>query len=184
MSVMDREGSPSTRDLRLLAAALPAFGGVVAALAWWSAGALGGAAVFTGVCGLIAAVLDGESGRMEKAWGLLLPGLFGTAWAGATLLGPGPAAAIAIGLGAAGGCAALTAAGPAVYGAWMRAGRPAGWVVSRVLLAAVFYGVITPIGLMLRLGGRDLLGLRLDRGASSYWRVRGPGEGGRYFRQW
>lgn len=34
---------------------------------------------------------------------------------------------------------------------WMTALRPIQWLVSRVLLAAVFYGVFTPIGLLLRL---------------------------------
>jgi hypothetical protein len=34
---------------------------------------------------------------------------------------------------------------------------PIGWMVSRLILAAVFYLVVTPIGLILRLTGRDPL---------------------------
>ena len=37
---------------------------------------------------------------------------------------------------------------------------PIGWVVSHVLLGAIFYGVVTPIGLILRLTGHDPLQLK------------------------
>ncbi len=46
---------------------------------------------------------------------------------------------------------------------------PIGWVVSHVLLAVVFYGVFTPIGLVMRLLGRDPLERRFDPEAPSYW---------------
>ena len=63
-------------------------------------------------------------------------------------------------------------------------GLPIGWVVSHVLMAIAFYGVITPIGLLLRLAGRDLLEQRLDREAKSYWQPRRPvTDRRRYFRQ-
>lgn len=45
---------------------------------------------------------------------------------------------------------------------------PFGWVVSRLILAIVFYGVVTPIGLLLRLAGRDPLALRTKK-KPSYW---------------
>jgi hypothetical protein len=45
---------------------------------------------------------------------------------------------------------------------------PVGWTVSRLLLAAVFYGVLTPVGLAFRLAGRDVLGLR-PRRSETYW---------------
>jgi len=37
---------------------------------------------------------------------------------------------------------------------------PIGWVVSHILLGAIFYGVVTPIGLILRLTGHDALQLK------------------------
>jgi hypothetical protein len=46
---------------------------------------------------------------------------------------------------------------------------PIGFVVSHLILAAIFYGVILPVGLGLRLAGRDPLARRFDRGAGSYW---------------
>ena len=46
---------------------------------------------------------------------------------------------------------------------------PIGWLLSRVVLAAVFYLTVTPIGLAMRLLGRDPLHRRFDPGARTYW---------------
>ena len=46
---------------------------------------------------------------------------------------------------------------------------PIGFVVSYVVLAVLFYLVLTPIGLILRLTGWDPLCRRFDPGANSYW---------------
>jgi hypothetical protein len=51
---------------------------------------------------------------------------------------------------------------------------PLAWVVSHLVLAGVFYGMFTPLGLAMRLWGRDALRLRPDAGAGSYWEPR-PG---------
>jgi hypothetical protein len=55
---------------------------------------------------------------------------------------------------------------------WMAAVAPIGWLVSRVVLAIVYFLVITPIGLIRRLRGHDPLALRADPTASSYWVAR------------
>ena len=61
---------------------------------------------------------------------------------------------------------------------------PIGWVVSNLMLAIVYYGVITPIGLIRRRGGRDPLGRKLDPSAASHWaEVRPNMRPDRYFRQ-
>jgi saxitoxin biosynthesis operon SxtJ-like protein len=71
-----------------------------------------------------------------------------------------------------------------VYVAWMCAVFPIGWLVSHLLLAAVFYLLITPLGLLLRLIGRDKLKLRFERDAKTYWTPREPPPASdRYFRQ-
>ena len=36
--------------------------------------------------------------------------------------------------------------------------------------------IITPIGIALRLSGKELLDLRIDKSATSYWRRRSPGD--------
>ena len=68
-----------------------------------------------------------------------------------------------------------------VYIGWMKFAFVLGWVNTRILLGLFFYLVLTPIGLVLRLTGKDLLGLKIDRTASSYWikRQRKPFEPGR-----
>lgn len=71
-----------------------------------------------------------------------------------------------------------------VYVGWMIAVSPIGFVVSTLILALVFYGVVWPIGFCLRRRGRDALALRLDRSAASYWiRRRNDPDPRRYFRQ-
>lgn len=61
---------------------------------------------------------------------------------------------------------------------------PMGWAVSHVLLALVFYGMFTPLGLWMRLWGRDPLQRRFDPEAPSYWAPRPPAkEPKSYFRQ-
>lgn len=46
---------------------------------------------------------------------------------------------------------------------------PIGWTVSHLAMAIVYYGVLTPVGLVFRLMGRDALQRRLDREATTYW---------------
>ncbi len=62
----------------------------------------------------------------------------------------------------------------AVFVVLMVVAAPLGFVISHVFLALIFYLVITPIGLVFRLMGRDVIGRQLDPKAASYWRDRGP----------
>lgn len=52
---------------------------------------------------------------------------------------------------------------------WMVFARALGWVNTGILLGLFFFLVLTPVGLILRLFGKDLLGERIDRTAKSYW---------------
>jgi len=58
--------------------------------------------------------------------------------------------------------------------AWMGFGAVANAIVTWVLMAVMFYLVITPLGWALRRLGRDLLRLRLDPGLRSCWLERRP----------
>jgi hypothetical protein len=49
---------------------------------------------------------------------------------------------------------------------------PVGFAVSHVVLAFVFFLVLTPIGLAMRVLGYDPLARRLDPAARSYWKSR------------
>jgi hypothetical protein len=71
-----------------------------------------------------------------------------------------------------------------IYVGWMVVAFPIGWTVSRVLLAVVFYGVFTPLGLLLRLAGRDPLALRPAVDRPTYWEPKPAAAGpGSYLRQ-
>lgn len=72
-----------------------------------------------------------------------------------------------------------------IYVGMMVAAFPIGWVLSHVLLGAVFYLLVTPIGLGMRLVGYDPLRRTLDPDAGSYWSRRSPvTDLERYFRQY
>jgi len=66
------------------------------------------------------------------------------------------------------------------YAAW-----PIGFVVSHVILALVYYLVMTPIGVLMRLFGYDPMTRRGDRAGESRWVERAESERGpeSYFRQ-
>lgn len=73
----------------------------------------------------------------------------------------------------AGGVLALTGAlKPAwlaqLYRGWMRLALALGWLNTRLILGFLFYGFITPIGLMLCLAVKDPLARRFDPKANSY----------------
>ena len=56
-----------------------------------------------------------------------------------------------------------------VYIAWMSVAFVLGFVMAHVILTLFFYLMITPMGLIARLFGKDFLRLRLDRNAVTYW---------------
>ena len=57
---------------------------------------------------------------------------------------------------------------------WTKLGVLLGKVVSPIALGILFYSVITPIGAVMRLTGKDPLRLKLDSGTDSYWISRKP----------
>lgn len=61
---------------------------------------------------------------------------------------------------------------------------PIGWVVGEIILLAVYFGVLLPIGLVFRLTGRDALRLKADPHANTYWQEKNtPDSVSRYYRQ-
>jgi hypothetical protein len=61
-----------------------------------------------------------------------------------------------------------------IYVGWMTFAFALGWVNTRLILGLVFYLIFTPTGLVMRLLGKDPLGLRFDRQATTYWLKRAP----------
>ena len=56
-----------------------------------------------------------------------------------------------------------------VYRIWMLLAYFIGGIVSRVILTVLFYVVLTPTGLVLRLFGKDVLDQRFEKDRESYW---------------
>lgn len=56
------------------------------------------------------------------------------------------------------------------YLVWYFAACCIGIVISNLLIAAFFYLVITPFGLVMRIIGRDPMDRRWDKSKTSYWR--------------
>ncbi len=56
-----------------------------------------------------------------------------------------------------------------VYIAWMSIAIVLGFAVSNVILTFFFFLVVTPIGLVARLFGKDFLRLKLNPQATTYW---------------
>lgn len=59
-----------------------------------------------------------------------------------------------------------------VYRVWMTFAIILGWFMTRAILFLLFYGVLTPIGLIMRLFGKQFLDLKLDKEKSTYWNYR------------
>ena len=59
-----------------------------------------------------------------------------------------------------------------IYVGWMTLAMILGAIVSTILLALLFCLVVTPLGLIARLAGKDFLSQKLEPGAASYWLTR------------
>jgi len=58
-----------------------------------------------------------------------------------------------------------------LYKGWMKFGHVLGWINARIILGIVFFLLVTPIGLVMRLFGKDLLRMRTPK-TSTYWIAR------------
>ncbi|MDP9170323.1 MAG: SxtJ family membrane protein [Acidobacteriota bacterium] len=56
--------------------------------------------------------------------------------------------------------------------AWSQVGILLGKVVNPIVTGLLFYLVFTPFAIVLRWMGKDLMGVRIDRGAKTYWAER------------
>ena len=62
---------------------------------------------------------------------------------------------------------------------------PVGWLVSQIVLATMYYLVITPLAIFFRLRRRDVLRRQPMRQCASYWVSKGTSpEARRYFQQY
>lgn len=81
-------------------------------------------------------------------------------------------------LGGGGTLALLGAVFPQVlrplHTGWMWIGHVLGWINTRILLSIVFYGLITPIGLLFRLMGKNTVRQAFSESSATYRVIRTP----------
>jgi saxitoxin biosynthesis operon SxtJ-like protein len=71
-----------------------------------------------------------------------------------------------------------------IYLLWIYGSYPIGWVVSHALMGLIYFLVLTPIGMIMKLSGRDPLDRNFQPEASSYWVPRSNNhDPSRYLRQ-
>jgi hypothetical protein len=57
---------------------------------------------------------------------------------------------------------------------WMRLGELMGRVVNPVVLGLIFFGLFTPVGMVMRMWGRDAMARRFQPDLKTYWLERDP----------
>jgi hypothetical protein len=70
------------------------------------------------------------------------------------------------------------------YKGWMVLGHVMGWVNTRIILGLVFFAVVTPIGIVRRLLGKDPMGRKLRKDLDSYRVIREPRQASHLHRQY
>ena len=61
-----------------------------------------------------------------------------------------------------------------VYRLWMLLAFTLGWITTRTILVLAYWIIMTPMGLLMRISGKDVLDERIDRSATSYWKKHEP----------
>ncbi|MFH1798492.1 MAG: SxtJ family membrane protein [Candidatus Omnitrophota bacterium] len=56
-----------------------------------------------------------------------------------------------------------------VYICFTKIAKIIGWVNTRIILILVYYLILTPIGIVLRMIGKDPLTRKIDKNAETYW---------------
>ena len=59
-----------------------------------------------------------------------------------------------------------------VYKAWMALSVVMGFIMTRVIMVIIFYLIVTPLGLIASLTGKNFLDMKIDKSVKSYWIVK------------
>ena len=184
--ILNLKKNPTERDITWFAVSLVLFFGALGGLALWSPDALVGVATFLSVAWLVSLIINRDSWHLQIL-GVLMPLLFfaigSSAQAGAN---PWTAAVVTwvVGIVLAVVSRTWLNLGRLAYSGWMLASFPIGWTISHLILGITYFLVLTPIGLLMRLLGRDPMQRRIDRAAQTYWiKHQTPTDPSRYFQQ-
>ena len=109
-----------------------------------------------------------------RTFGLMVGGIFSTIGLWPVLLRGDPPRIWAISVGSAlvGLGLALPSSLKHVHRLWMKIGHVLGYINTRILLGVIFYGMITPMGVIMRLFGKDSMHRALVPGADTYRVIR------------
>lgn len=58
------------------------------------------------------------------------------------------------------------------YLIWVKFGEYIGNIISKIIMFVLYFGVFTPVALILKVIGKDLLSKRIDKNAQTYWEER------------
>jgi hypothetical protein len=187
MSQIETSTDPTPKERKALAIALCALGGVVALLILFKPESLLFVACVSAIAWCASMLFNHDEPRGRQWKGFFVPLIAGSVYA-ATLYLESPAmvavvaAAVLLVLGIL--VWFLESFGNRLHRTWTLLFMPLAWSVSTLLLVLVYYLVLSPIGLVLRLFGRDPMHRKLDRDATSYWVKRDQAvDPDRYFRQ-
>lgn len=56
-----------------------------------------------------------------------------------------------------------------IYGPWMKFGHVIGTINTKIILTGVFFIIFTPVSLLFKLIGKDMMNKKIDRSILSYW---------------
>tara|TARA_B100001248_G_scaffold99595_1_gene74020 strand:+ start:2281 stop:2658 length:378 start_codon:yes stop_codon:yes gene_type:complete len=52
---------------------------------------------------------------------------------------------------------------------WIKFGEILGFIIAPIVMALIYFLILTPISLLLRVSGKDLLNLKYEKKLKSYW---------------
>lgn len=115
--------------------------------------------------------MEMQAGKKElRSFGLLVGGVFSVIGLWPVLFRAEPPRLWALMVG--GALVGLGAAWPnalaQVHKGWMMVGHVLGWINTRILLGIVFYGLVTPTGMIFRLMGKDPMRKAFAKDSRSY----------------
>lgn len=111
-----------------------------------------------------------------RTFGLLVGGIFTVIGLWPVVFGDGAPRiwAVSVGLGLVVLALIVPRSLKRVHRIWMTIGHVLGWINTRILLGVVFYGLLTPMGLLMRVFGWDPLHLSFEPRKSTYRVLRSP----------
>jgi hypothetical protein len=178
--------NPTRRDLAIFGLIFLLFFALIGAMAFKPQPLVVIACVLT--CAVAVSLIFNDTlPRARQLLGLMMPVAFGLIGGFASAGAPPMTVAIVVwSFGAALAVLIWIAPAPArmIYIGWMSAAEPIGWTMTNLILAIVYYLVLTPVALLMRLMGRDPMQRKLDPSATTYWIERQPpSDMKQYFKQ-